>query len=218
MSMPKMDRESDRLLLLLITTDIVFILLHCFYRLDIISNPLFSIEKNFGYAEVFQYIKELWIALLLLIYAKIYKYHIYTAWAMLFTYFLLDDALEIHEKYGLYISRYFDFIPMFNLRAEDFGELCISFIFGLTIFSLIAKTYLSTDREAKIFSRGLFILVMLLAFFGIFVDMLHIAIPWKKSIWGLIEDGGEMLVMSFILIYVFNLDKRDITPIPKSPL
>ncbi len=51
--------------------------------------------------------------------------------------------------------------------------------------------------------------ILLLAFFGVFFDMVHVAIPWGESLWGIIEDGGEMLTMSIIVWYVFNLKIED---------
>lgn len=50
---------------------------------------------------------------------------------------------------------------------------------------------------------------MLLALFGVAVDTLHRIIPWEIP-WTLIEDGAEMIVMSIIVWYVFDLE---LTPI-----
>ena len=47
---------------------------------------------------------------------------------------------------------------------------------------------------------------MAVAFFGVVVDMLHAAMPWGRCVWGLVEDGGEMLMMSIIVWYVFDLE------------
>ena len=91
------------------------------------------------------------------------------------------------------------------MRAQDFGELSVSMIFGFLLFSFIGAAYLYSDPIAKQISKHLFILVMSVAFFGVFVDMLHIAIPWGKAMWGLTEDGGEMVIMSIIVWYVFYL-------------
>ena len=51
-----------------------------------------------------------------------------------------------------------------------------------------------------------FFLLIILAFFGIFVDMFHVAFPWGKSILGLIEDGGEMIVISITVWYAFGIE------------
>jgi hypothetical protein len=201
----QLEKESTKFLFLLLIADLAFILLHGVYMVHFVSNPLFSIEKDLGYAEVYQYIKEFWIVVLLFITAIKRSHIIYFAWSLLFMYLLLDDSLQIHENFGRYLVNYFDFHAMFYLRAQDFGELSVSMLFGFLLFTFIGISYLFSDHIAKQISKHLFILVMSVAFFGVLVDMLHIAIPWGKSIWGLIEDGGEMLIMSIIVWYVFDL-------------
>jgi hypothetical protein len=199
------EKETTKFLFLLLIADLSFMLIHIVYKMDLISNSLFSIEKDHGYAEVYQYIKEFWIVVLLFITAIKRTHIIYFAWSSLFMYLLLDDSLQIHEKFGSYVVNYFNYQPMFSLRAQDFGELSVSMLFGFLLFTFIGISYLLSDHIAKKISKHLFILVMSLAFFGVLVDMLHIAIPWGKSIFGLIEDGGEMLIMSIIVWYTFDL-------------
>jgi len=200
------EKESTKFLFLLFVADFAFIVIHIFYMNHFISNRLFSVEKDFGYAEVYQYIKELWIVVLLSITALKKKHIIYVAWALLFMYFLFDDSLRIHELLGRRLVHHFHFQPMFDLRAQDFGELCVSMVFGSLLFTFIGVSYLFSNDKVKQISKHLFAFVLALVFFGIVIDMLHVAIPtWGKPLFGLIEDGGEMLVMSVIVWYVFKL-------------
>lgn len=134
------------------------------------------------------------------------KHLVYFAWSLLFLYFLLDDSLQIHERLGSDLANYFEFQSVYQLRALDYGELVVSMFFGVFLFSFIGFSYLYSDSTAKLVSKHLFILVMFMVFFGVLVDMVHSAIPWGKSISGLIEDGGEMMIMSVILWYVFDLE------------
>ena len=53
-----LEKGSNKLLILLLLADLVFIIIHGLYRMNLVSNSLFSIERDFGYAEVYQYIKE----------------------------------------------------------------------------------------------------------------------------------------------------------------
>ena len=58
------------------------------------------------------------------------------------------------------------------------------------------------------------LLILALVFFGVGVDMAHIAIKLGRKvnfIFGVVEDGGEMLVASLILWYVFLLSIREET-------
>ncbi len=199
------EKASTKVLFLLLLADFAFMLAHGIYTMDLVSNDVYSIDTDGGYAEMFQYIKEYWIVVLLFVLALRRKHIIYFAWSSLFMYLLLDDSLKIHESFGIYLADYFEFKPMFHLRTQDLGELCVSIFFGSLLFTFIGVAYLFSGSVAKRISKHLFILVISLAFFGVVVDMLHIIIPWGKSFFGFIEDGGEMLVMSIIVWYVFNL-------------
>ena len=207
-----LEKESTKCLFLLLLADLTFILIHVVYKMHLVSNPVFSIEKEFGFAEIYQYIKEYWIVVSLLIVAIKRSRIVYFAWSSLFIYLLFDDSLQVHEKFGGYLVKYFEFQPMFHLRAQDLGELSVSMLFGFLLFTFIGASYLFSDHIAKQVSKHLFILVIFLAFFGVLVDMLHIAIPWGKSLWVLIEDGGEMLVMSILVWYVLELKTASANP------
>ena len=202
------DKISAKLLKLLLLADLAFICIHCFYKLNIVSNPLFSIEVDMGYPEIYQYIKEYWIAVLLLILAIKKRHLTYLSWSLLFTYILLDDSLGIHENFGAYLAKYFEFKPMFGLRAQDFGELSVSILFGVLLFTFIVISYLFAHKSEKQISKHLFLLMVALMFFGVFFDMLPLGIEDILSLLGLIEDGGEMIIISFILWYTFGLGNR----------
>jgi hypothetical protein len=201
----QIEKASTKVLFLLLLADLAFMLAHGIYTMGLVSSYVYSIDSDGSYAELFQYIKEYWIVIILFVIAIRRKHIIYFAWSSLFMYFLLDDSLKIHESFGKYLAEYFEFQPMFQLRAQDFGELSVSIFFGLLLFTLIGVSYLFSDNVAKRISKYLLILVFSLAFFGVIVDMLHTIIPWGYSLIGFIEDGGEMLVMSIIVWYVFNL-------------
>ncbi|MBD1805808.1 hypothetical protein H6F98_10135 [Microcoleus sp. FACHB-SPT15] len=204
------NKNTTRLLYLFLATDVIFILLHILYLpTDFASNPYLSIEKDQGYAELFQYIKEYWIALILSFLAWKNRSYLYLSWSILFCYLLLDDAISIHERIGSKISYRLAFSPAFNLRAVDFGELIVSACVGLFFLICIATAYRFSDRLSKKNSRYLIIFLLALALFGIVVDMLHIALQspyWEPSL-ALIEDAGEMIVMSFIAWFVFNISE-----------
>ena len=135
------ENSSSKFLILLLLTDLVFILVHVLYRSDLVTNPLFSIKMDWGYAEVYQYTKEFWVILLLFFIAIKRAKIIYFAWFSLFMYLLLDDSLRIHENFGGYLVRYFGFQPEFGLRAQDFGELSVSILFGALLFLFLGFKY-----------------------------------------------------------------------------
>ena len=112
-------KSSKILFILLILVDLGFIFIHILYKFDVVTNPLYSIKKDLGYPERYQYVKEFSIALLLFIIALQSSQIVYLAWSTLFMYLLLDDSLRIHERIGGYLVDYFELQPAFNLRALD---------------------------------------------------------------------------------------------------
>ncbi|HAG84639.1 MAG TPA: hypothetical protein DD379_15060 [Cyanobacteria bacterium UBA11162] len=204
----KLNNWSTRLLYLLLATDFIFISLHILYKAtDFISDPLFSLEQDLGYAEVFQYIKEYWIALCLGLLAATNRSLVYLSWSLLFLYLLVDDSLQIHETWGESLSQHLSLSPMFNLRMQDFGELIVSSSIGLFFLILIGTSYKFSDRLSRKSSKYLIGMLLSLALFGIAIDLVHVAFRSfpMSSLLGLLEDGGEHGVMSVIAWFVFLL-------------
>ena len=208
------DRGVVYFLLFLLAVDLVFIVLHFLPLFGMLDNSLFSLERDRGYPEIYQYIKIFAIAILLLsVFAKT-KAISYFVWSMLFLYLLLDDALRIHESLGGYVATQMSFAPALGLRAKDFGELVVSAIAALIFLAPLALLYTRGSDVLKEESIYLFSLLVALAFFGILVDMLHVAMQfgWKVSfLLGVVEDGGEMVVISITAWYVFILHGRNKT-------
>ncbi len=206
-----LDQNSNKLLILLILTDIVFIALHClhFYT-GLLPSPLFSIGKERGYGEMYQYVKEFLIVILLFFLSLTRLNILYFGWSNLFIYMLLDDSFQIHEKGGIFLAYKFNFQPIFGFPPDEaLGELIIFIFFGIIFLSIIGATYyLSSGYDRKV-SKFLIIMVALLAFFGIFIDLISMIFSIGNRISVVIEDGGEMFVMSIIAWYVYGINELD---------
>lgn len=204
---PLHEPGASSLLLMIVAADLLFVALHMLlFRSSLFSNPLLNIEMDKGYAELFQYLKFLWIIILLGSISLKEKAVGYFSWVMLFAYFLLDDALGFHELAGYRIGAFFKFAPPFGLRPDDIGELVVSAGAGLVILPLVAAAYLRGSQAFKRFSQDLMLLVLVLVFFGVVVDMVHMALHEYRTTafyLGVLEDGGEMLSLSLILWYLF---------------
>lgn len=207
---------ASKLFSLLVLTDVCFFVLSILAVLgrweqmypDIYSNPYF-IEKDRGYAEFFQYMKEYWCVLLLGFIALKKRSPLYLSWMLLFLYLLVDDYAEIHEDLGLYLSNLLGFVPLIGLRARDFGEIVVSASVGLFFLSCIGIAYRLGDRVFRKASRVLIKLLLALAACGILVDLLHVMVPGRLiHAVGLLEDGGEMIVMSAIATFIFVLSEE----------
>ena len=208
-------------LFLLLFADLAFISLH---TIEFVSsswnNPLFSLEKDQGFPEMFQYLKWFWIVLLAFFICITKKVLHFITWGIFFIYLLVDDAFGVHEKAGKLISEKFVIATPFGVRPQDLGELAISGIAGGILLFSIFWAYLRGPETFRKFTRDLLVLVVALAFFGIFMDLIHVfafysdSLHWKVSVvLAVIEDGGEMLVASLILWYVFRVSvTTHITP------
>lgn len=199
-------------LLLLLSGDLIYIVLHFLNAFALNSTySLLSLERDRGYPEMYQYLKFCWIvALLLLITWKKRTWH-YVIWMGVFLCFLADDSLQIHERIGRSIAANLDFIPPLGLRLQDLGELAFSATVGSFLLIPLILAYMSGSRVFKKTSQDIFLLILLLIFFGIVVDMGHIAINLGRKvefILGVIEDGGEMLTVSLMAWYFFLLSVR----------
>jgi hypothetical protein len=206
-----------RLLVLLLLTDLVFIVLHIFHKFTtLLPDMMYNIELDHGYGEMLQYIKEFWIILLLLELAFRRRKVLYFAWSLLFSYLLLDDMFQLHEFIGgtiikPFLVETFGRQSRFGVSFKDYGELLVSAIAGSSLLFFVAISHLQIDNKGKIASVMLFMLLCLLAFFGIAVDMLHEHIWVRRSeflnwdVFGMIEDSGEMIIMSAIAWFVYNI-------------
>jgi hypothetical protein len=196
---------------LFLATDIGFIICHLIYVYSgLSSNYAFSLEQDRGYSEIFQYIKEYWVVLLLGFIAWRKRSLSYLIWSLLFLYLLFDDYFMIHEKMGWIISDRLGFTPALNLRAKDFGEVAMSAFVGLIFLILLATSYYFGDRLSREVSKYMLIMLGAFAFCGIIVDMVHIAvkIPSLYELLTILEDGGELVVMSIIAAFVLFLCER----------
>ncbi|MEM8722896.1 MAG: hypothetical protein AAGE84_27035 [Cyanobacteria bacterium P01_G01_bin.39] len=210
---------SLKLAILLLIIDSLFILSHGIYWLtetNLINFPLskvfmhkdlLPITEDQGYPEFFQYIKELWIALLLGFGYWQRKNLLFLAWSLLFSYLLLDDALIIHEKIGARFSHLFT--DSFGLRSIDYGEVLISAIVGMFFLILIKWGYSQSSSVERKYCKFLILFLLALALVGIVFDLMHVIFMdnyYLNVIFALLEDGGEHIVMSFTLAFVYKIN------------
>lgn len=129
---------------------------------------------------------------------------------------LLDDSLQLHERLGSMVASRMGYAPAFHLRAQDFGELTVVGSVGLLFAGLLALTWWRGDREFRRVSRDLALLVGVVVLFGVGVDMLHsmAGSPALTAALALVEDGGEMVSMSFVCWYAYRVFLRESSSAP----
>lgn len=198
------------LLLLLIAADLAFIGLHVLYvETSLLQGRPFSLEADNGLPEAFQYVKQFWIALCMVTLFRRTREVVYLGWTVVFAFLLLDDAFQFHESFGQWLGSRYSVPVAFGLRPDDIGELLFaSFIGGVTVL-LIGFGYWRGNADARTVSRDTAFLVVVLAALGVGVDVLHVITYFKAPMLGqlllILEDGGEMLVVSAIAAYTFNV-------------
>ena len=192
-------------LVVLLLVDAVFMILHVYNRLLPDPNILFLVDHDGGYSEYYQYLKEYWIAVALLAVFWLTKEKVYAVWGMLFLYLLLDDALQIHEAVGDAAARYWSDSGALGLRIQDFGELAVSAAVGGIFALAVLYYYHQGGNEIRRVSQNLGLMLVALAFFGIAIDLLYAVYFEQIRGLALLEDGGEMVIMSVLAYYALQL-------------
>ena len=196
-------------LVLLLLGDLVYIAVHLVWtQTTLLDSPLAALDVDRGYSEFFQYMKLLWTSVLLVCLCLRARESGYLAWALLFAYLLFDDSFSVHEKVGEMLAHRLAFEGALRLRAVDSGELLVSATAGAVLAVGLAWAYLRGAAEFRQSSRHLLVLLLVLVFFGVVVDMVHIAshpVGWLDNALVILEDGGELVVTSFVAWYAFLL-------------
>lgn len=202
---------SLTLLFILIGIDFVFMGLHALKSLGYVTDPNLSVTQNWGYPEIFQYLKAGFVAACFFWLGSNYKRPQFYSWAGVFLYVLLDDSLEIHELLGYHAGTFLERAGMSG--GKTLGELLVFGMLGLMVFLPLFYFYFrSSHCELKIMSQDLFMLFVAMLFFGIGVDVFHDMAETGtvlNGVLGLVEDGGEMLVMSLITWYTWTMITSD---------
>lgn len=196
--------------ILLICGDLAFIAIH----LGHIATPAlrgahYSLETDGGLAEFYQYMKQFWLTLCLFT-AYLQRREIaFLCWSGLFGFLLLDDAVQIHERVGKWLGGQLGLPPMFGLRPDDFGELIVAGVVGGTLLLTLALTLWRERGPSWRSSRDLLILTGALATCGVLLDLVHVIVYFKapafSTFLAMLEDGGEMLIISAMTAYAFNI-------------
>jgi hypothetical protein len=205
---PHADARLARICGLLLAVDLFFIVvfsIHALYvplyndRVPILGDK-WDIDSDWSYAEMFGYLKVILILSLLISIPQVLKRPIYLAFIAIYTFVLLDDALEVHETGGFHIAEALDLQPFFGLRPIDPGELIVWTAAGLPLLAAVAFAVVRSPREDR--GNGLLLLAALavLVLFAIVVDMTHVvarrAFRGADHLFTVIEDGGEQIALT----------------------
>jgi hypothetical protein len=198
------------LLLLLVCADAGFALLHLIsVETGWLREAKISLEADGGPAEIYQYVKEFWIVVCMIFAFASTRRAVYTSWALVFLFLLVDDAGKVHEQVGAWLGQRYALPAPFGLRPDDIGELAFAGAVGVTMLAVVGVAVRRGTEQCLRISRDMFGLIFVLALLGVCVDMLHVIAYLGGSLLAqvllIVEDGGEMVVMSALTAYAFHI-------------
>lgn len=192
-------------LAVLIAGDLLFIALHLVHlHTSLLQSNRWSIAQDRGFAEMFEYLKYVAICLAL---ARLFiktRLSVIVGWLAVFAFLLMDDAGRIHERFGLVFADFTGLPDILSLRARDIGELVFALLAGMIVLPLVLYGWLRGGQAARAMSVDLGLLLVALAGCGVGADLLHrmLSMTSMGAIAGVLEDGGEMFVLSLTCAYI----------------
>jgi len=201
---------------MLLLTDVIFIFINIFFyiydiRFKNILTSMLNLEQDLSIPEFFQYNKFLWSAFICLLLSFRRNYVLFFLISFDFIILLVDDAMSLHEKIGKVLSKQFHVVPIAGLRLQDYGEVVFSMVTAYFVFLLLTVAYIFSNKQVRSQILNIGLLVIVLGFFGVVIDTLHVIVSANGQsnavgfALAVIEDGGEMIVATIMLSYVFKI-------------
>ncbi|WP_127842747.1 hypothetical protein [Actinomyces wuliandei] len=190
----------------LVCFDLGFMLLHLAALLWLPGNRMLYIDVDRGYAEIFQALKYTMAALLLCGAAATRKRWSLVLWLPVLAVLLLDDLFQGHESAGSYVHR--TLLPQAGDWVQDAGAVCTLLLGALAVGALLWVGYTRASSSTRWVYRVLVALLVLLAVFTVGVGLLGSLVPERTvlaDVLTLVEDGGEMLVVSGFVVVAARL-------------
>jgi hypothetical protein len=189
---------------MLLLADLFLILVFLSHRLyGWPSSHYFNIGIDRSIPELFQYVKQLAMAAVLCLIFIEKRALVALLWAAISLLMFFDDAFQAHEKLGTMISELLSLSDVGGIRGQDFGEVAAAGLLATPLLLGVAFCYIRDTPFLRRFSRNLFYLLVLLGLFGVVIDLFVHSL--QSLALYVIEDGGEMIVISLMLYYVWSV-------------
>lgn len=195
-----LDGVGARVLVALLAVDLVFLAVHATHvRYGVPADGIWSIARDRGVPEWWQYLKLAAVVVVLVDLVRSRPGPLYAVWAAIFAYFLVDDALEVHERAGEWLGDWLDLAPRGDLDPRDIGQVLFAGVIGLVVLGALAVAYRLDGSRARRLTVHLVVALFALGFCGVVADTIDVI-----DVFGLVEDGGEMVVISVMLALVVH--------------
>jgi hypothetical protein len=165
------------------------------------------IGADHSYAEFFGYAKALAVVALLISAHRLSSKWMYSVWAGVFAYVVLDDALLIHERLGRALAG-----PSSSDWEWDMGQLATWGVVGLALLAITVASLVRSSGQER--TNGVLLLATLLAlgFFAVAIDLAHVlfraSFTGASQVFTVIEEGGEQLVLSLAVALTALIRRR----------
>lgn len=194
------------LLLLLSATTALYVAMHLGHRfLGVPWHPAFDLGTERGYGEVFFQTLTGWSIVLFVIAAVRRRARVLVVCAAFAAYLLADDYFMIHERIGTWFALNVLYV---GRLSTDLGEALWMLMIGILVIVSIAVAYRFSRREVRRLTVTIGAIYAALVFFGVVVDAIHspfIDMPIIDPILIALEDGGEIGVMSVLVVFLLSL-------------
>jgi hypothetical protein len=189
---------------MIVSIDVILALVHAIVMAGWDAPDVLRVDMDGSYAEAYQYVKYIWVIILVAMFANERRNWQMIAWVPLFGYFLADDSILLHERFGYWYSS-----QQWTVGGQTVGELALSALVFVPIAMFLVFAYVKSDHDTRFLFRILAALVVALMFFAVAVDVIHsflVDIRILDRGVGFVEDFGEMLVLSVITIVTIRMN------------
>jgi hypothetical protein len=217
------DRTSVLVLAYLVVLDLVFILIHIVRGvmkergrdIGFLADPHFSLLQDNGFGEWYNYAKMTVVCVLLFYLWKRREQLIYLVLAFIFLAVLIDDSLTVHETGGHLLLDWVGRDTRLGIHVRDLGELATWAMLGSAALAFFVYAYRRSPPEDATVAAYFAACLVALTGFAIGVDMVHAIAPTRAldGLFGIIEEAGELLVMSLtcaLALLFFRMDSRPV--------
>lgn len=208
-------------LLVLLAVDLGFVLLDAGAFFAVQASLISAIPDEIkitvdgALPEVWGYVKWMIIIAALIRLSIRDRWSVPLRWALVFLMVLIDDSLQEHETIGSLIAGKLPLPASLQSQGQDIAEVLVFGVMGLIAVLLTATLFTRNGPIARALSLRFLLIILFLAFFGVALDFLHqtirlvtedtFAAGFLPPIFGLLEDGGEMVVASIATAFVLTL-------------
>jgi len=191
----------------LLAIDSTFMVLYVVHtRSGRLPDGLFSLDVERSLPAWYQFVKIAAVCAALVVLAQRLRSAVIGLWAAVLLYAFVDDVAELHERTGLFAQDQLGLGGVAELSGEDLGQLIFAVVVALALAVPLLYAHTRSSGPARRLSLGLLLLGAAFVGFAVAADAVHAALKaWSigtRLI--LLEEGGELVVMSFFLAYAWH--------------